>query len=192
MEKLKPCPFCGGSPKESCYATLSYIECEKGCVRRHGWGPESIGRDGVLLNGLDGVYWCDLLREMWNTRAVDQAAHQPDERTATMLCQLIAEAAGNQRALAGIKPQRIESETAQAIYKALQPYLTKRESVVHTNMRAMRDGDGADSPSNCHSDRDGECGWVSCPQTRDTEPGRSGRSCPLWNNTLEDGVSDDN
>ena len=36
----------------------------------------------------------------------------------------------------------------------------------------------------CHAARDGECAWKDCPQTRDGEPAKSGRSCPLhW---LED------
>lgn len=30
----------------------------------------------------------------------------------------------------------------------------------------------------CHADRDGECSWVDCPQLRDGEPAKSGRSCP--------------
>lgn len=29
-------------------------------------------------------------------------------------------------------------------------------------------------------DRDTRCDWEGCPQTRDGEPGRSGRSCPRW------------
>lgn len=38
--------------------------------------------------------------------------------------------------------------------------------------------------ANCHAARDGECFWKPCPQVRDNEPARSGRSCPLhW---LED------
>lgn len=32
----------------------------------------------------------------------------------------------------------------------------------------------------CHSARDGDCSWDKCPQERDGEPGRTGRSCPLW------------
>lgn len=36
----------------------------------------------------------------------------------------------------------------------------------------------------CHSSNDGECNWEHCPQLRDGEPEKSGRSCPLhW---LED------
>lgn len=36
----------------------------------------------------------------------------------------------------------------------------------------------------CRAARDGECFWEKCPQIRDGEPKRSGRSCPLrW---LED------
>lgn len=31
----------------------------------------------------------------------------------------------------------------------------------------------------CHADRDGECTWKQCPQNRDSEPKKSGRSCPL-------------
>jgi len=33
----------------------------------------------------------------------------------------------------------------------------------------------------CHADRDGDCTWEHCPQLRDGEPARSGRSCPKWN-----------
>ena len=32
----------------------------------------------------------------------------------------------------------------------------------------------------CASDSDGDCTHPSCPQNRDNEPTRSGRSCPLW------------
>lgn len=31
----------------------------------------------------------------------------------------------------------------------------------------------------CHAARDGECMWLSCPQLRDDEPGKSNRHCPL-------------
>jgi len=31
----------------------------------------------------------------------------------------------------------------------------------------------------CHAARDGECGWEHCPQLRDGEPAKSGRTCPL-------------
>ena len=31
----------------------------------------------------------------------------------------------------------------------------------------------------CHSGSDGDCDWDQCPQTRDGEPMRSGRHCPL-------------
>lgn len=31
----------------------------------------------------------------------------------------------------------------------------------------------------CHADSDGDCYWEYCPQLRDGEPTRSGRSCPL-------------
>ena len=33
--------------------------------------------------------------------------------------------------------------------------------------------------SRCHATDDGSCGWASCPQTRDGEPSRSARPCPL-------------
>lgn len=33
----------------------------------------------------------------------------------------------------------------------------------------------------CHASRgDGECVWAKCPQERDGESGRTGRTCPLW------------
>lgn len=32
----------------------------------------------------------------------------------------------------------------------------------------------------CHSNSDGECDWEGCPQNRDNEPHKSGRSCPLY------------
>jgi len=31
----------------------------------------------------------------------------------------------------------------------------------------------------CHSQRDGDCIWLHCPQNRDNEPQKTGRSCPL-------------
>lgn len=31
----------------------------------------------------------------------------------------------------------------------------------------------------CHAGRDGECNHPNCPQLRDNEPYKSGRSCPL-------------
>lgn len=34
--------------------------------------------------------------------------------------------------------------------------------------------------TSCASDCDGDCDHPSCPQSRDNEPARSGRSCPLW------------
>ena len=31
----------------------------------------------------------------------------------------------------------------------------------------------------CRAGRDGDCDWPGCPQTRDGEPAKSGRACPL-------------
>jgi len=31
----------------------------------------------------------------------------------------------------------------------------------------------------CHCDSDGDCTWAHCPQLRDGEPAKTGRSCPL-------------
>lgn len=31
----------------------------------------------------------------------------------------------------------------------------------------------------CHAGSDGDCSWPECPQTRDGEPAKSGRACPL-------------
>lgn len=36
----------------------------------------------------------------------------------------------------------------------------------------------APEPS-CHAGKDGDCIWEECPQLRDDEPEKSGRSCPL-------------
>lgn len=36
----------------------------------------------------------------------------------------------------------------------------------------------------CHAQRDGDCIWPACPQTRDGEPTKTGRHCPL--DTAED------
>lgn len=36
-------------------------------------------------------------------------------------------------------------------------------------------------PKTCQSDNDGDCKDELCPQLRDGEPGKSGRSCPLYN-----------
>lgn len=38
----------------------------------------------------------------------------------------------------------------------------------------------------CYAAKDGECNWKECPQLRDNEPETSGRSCPLWDDPLED------
>ena len=32
----------------------------------------------------------------------------------------------------------------------------------------------------CEADCDGDCTHPMCPQNRDNEPHKSGRSCPLW------------
>lgn len=34
-------------------------------------------------------------------------------------------------------------------------------------------------PKYCQAAKDGDCDWPGCPQERDGEPGRSGRSCPM-------------
>lgn len=36
-----------------------------------------------------------------------------------------------------------------------------------------------DNADICHAARDGDCDWANCPQNRDGEPGKTGRSCPL-------------
>lgn len=43
----------------------------------------------------------------------------------------------------------------------------------------------ADAPSQstearCHAGQDGDCIWSECPQNRDGEPQKSGRSCPIY------------
>jgi len=38
---------------------------------------------------------------------------------------------------------------------------------------------GAHDEPACHAGMDGECYWIGCPQLRDGEPEKSGRSCPL-------------
>ena len=43
---------------------------------------------------------------------------------------------------------------------------------------AVRDAEDDGTSPFCHADRDGDCGWRFCPQLRDGEPARSGRSCP--------------
>lgn len=41
-------------------------------------------------------------------------------------------------------------------------------------------------PPRCHAARDGDCAWSECPQIRDDEPRRSGRTCPLpWGEERE-------
>lgn len=32
----------------------------------------------------------------------------------------------------------------------------------------------------CRSGEDGDCEWEGCPQLRDGEPEKTGRSCPLY------------
>jgi hypothetical protein len=39
--------------------------------------------------------------------------------------------------------------------------------------------DKAKPENQCHAGRDGDCTWKSCPQTRDGEPMKSRRHCPL-------------
>lgn len=36
-----------------------------------------------------------------------------------------------------------------------------------------------EASNTCHATGDGRCIWSTCPQERDSEPGRSGRHCPL-------------
>lgn len=55
-------------------------------------------------------------------------------------------------------------------------------------VRLKPDGTGAcqkcnpnDKPAQCHAGTDGDCYWPKCPQLKDGEPRKSGRSCPLWN-----------
>lgn len=36
------------------------------------------------------------------------------------------------------------------------------------------------SKERCHAGKDGDCIHPNCPQTRDDEPAKSGRPCPLW------------
>lgn len=68
--ELKACPFCGEAPQWQTYPTLTTVLC--GCVgiRVSSWGPESTDGVGEPLNGKNGVYWCDVIREKWNTRTV--------------------------------------------------------------------------------------------------------------------------
>lgn len=69
MSGLLPCPFCGGEPREVCYSSLAYVECTDCDTRKSSWGPESTTADGTPLNGLNGLYWCDVLAARWNARA---------------------------------------------------------------------------------------------------------------------------
>jgi hypothetical protein len=38
---------------------------------------------------------------------------------------------------------------------------------------------GYDPGSHCHAQNDGDCTWDACPQMRDGEPEKTGRTCPL-------------
>lgn len=37
--------------------------------------------------------------------------------------------------------------------------------------------------TSCYANREGDCYWARCPQNRDDESGRTGRSCPLDRNS---------
>jgi len=37
----------------------------------------------------------------------------------------------------------------------------------------------------CHADKDGDCNFPGCPQIKDDEPEKSGRSCP-WDKNEEE------
>jgi hypothetical protein len=57
--------------------------------------------------------------------------------------------------------------------------------------RVARPLAGHRATQHCHADLDGDCSWRHCPQKRDGEPNKSGRSCPLWIKDIKDGMYDD-
>lgn len=63
------------------------------------------------------------------------------------------------------------------------------ESIKHAEYRRGRDNafkDMNDANPDCHAGRDGECMWELCPQNRDGEPRKTGRSCPIYRNDDDD------
>ena len=46
--------------------------------------------------------------------------------------------------------------------------------------RGVKRGEHEAMRPKCHAGKDGECSWWLCPQTKDGEPAKSGRSCPIY------------
>lgn len=82
---------------------------------------------------------------------------------------------------------RLMIERAQEAIELLKSYAWSVPKEIESKP-ARADAGQAVTPNRCRAARDGECNWSGCPQTRDCEPEKTGRSCPLHLDEEEDEV----
>ncbi len=89
-----------------------------------------------------------------------------------------------------LRQSQRETAGTQLALDAMRERATKAERKLEDSERRVRDLQGhrvylrtvlsQHTDLRCHSASDGECNWADCPQEREGEPKRSGRSCPLY------------
>lgn len=62
-------------------------------------------------------------------------------------------------------------DVAEALIEQTQPTMDAARAAYRLKLAAE---------GHCMADSDGDCDWALCPQHRDGEPKKSGRSCPRW------------
>lgn len=73
-----------------------------------------------------------------------------------------------------------QNGTVPMIREALVKHVEKGDPVDVANFAMFLWNRWDAAGDSCHSDRDGDCEWKDCPQTRDGEPKATGRSCPIY------------
>jgi hypothetical protein len=112
------------------------------------------------------------------------------ETAARKTTSALAEDAIRQRNEAESRAQSAE-QTVKRLSDELEALKLERERLWHAvqinapktdardHGRMLRNALRSDGVSRCRAAQDGDCDWSQCPQTRDGEPLKSGRHCPL-------------
>lgn len=160
---LAPCPFCG--------APAEIIEIEDGeneggscvsCTRCQASSNVEFGRKENFVSNWNARVGAS--KAAWMVIEHFERVDAP-QRDKDVIAKAIA--ALTSRAPASTTPEAGTEKVAAQVEGE-----SSREDQIPTTPATV-------GGERCHADRDGECSHKDCPQLRDSEPGATGRHCPL-------------